>query len=119
MFKQAFLFVVFAFSVVNCMKSKPLLLVKITEIEYETLYEVENDIYKDCGNLTIIFISFLVNFFNVSLKIATIKGSETGKIKSVTITDCNQAPCIFKKGNNYTLTLSFDSSKNVSLFLRV
>jgi len=48
MFKPAFLFVVFALSIANCMKSKPLLLVKITEIEYE--YEVENDIYKDCGN---------------------------------------------------------------------
>jgi hypothetical protein len=52
MFKTVFLFVIFALSITNCLNSKPILLVKITEIEYETFYEVENDIYKDCGNLT-------------------------------------------------------------------
>ncbi len=37
-------------------------------------------------------------------------GSETGSISDVLIKDCTKAPCIFHKGENYTLNLKFTSS---------
>lgn len=61
----------------------------------------KNDIYKDCGKL------FKLNFKNLIF----FKGSDTGSINKITITGCQQAPCIFIKGNNYTLDLEFTSSK--------
>lgn len=39
-------------------------------------------------------------------------GSKTGSIESVDITGCTKAPCVFQKGQNYTLDLSFKSITN-------
>jgi hypothetical protein len=37
-------------------------------------------------------------------------GSETGIIKSISVTDCPAVPCIFQRGKNYTLDLTFESN---------
>ena len=54
------------------------------------------DIYKDCGkfNSLLTLISLKSKFVHY-LK----KGSQTGSITSVKITDCDKAPCIFMRGN--------------------
>ncbi|CAF1142595.1 unnamed protein product [Brachionus calyciflorus] len=82
MFKKAEIFFVLLVSIIEAKR----VLINFSDKEvfnFNKLTKI-NDIYKDCG-------------------------SETGTINKVTITDCNQAPCVFNKGKNYTLELEFVS----------
>ena len=68
-------------------------------------------IYKDCGKIKIKKSCPAYKLQNKMCLIFLIKGSVTGAITDVNITDCIVLPCVFKRGNNYTLDLSFNSSK--------
>ncbi len=41
--------------------------------------------------------------------IVVFKGSQTGQIVGLNVTGCTKPPCIFLKGNNYTMDLMFTS----------
>jgi len=46
------------------------------------------------------------NIFKIPL------GSKSGSIVDVDITGCTKAPCLFQRGQNYTLTLKFKANAN-------
>ncbi len=89
-----------------------------------------HDIYKDCGRIFKMMSIIKLKIFHFSVFIN--KGSQTGSITNVSITDCDKPPCMFVRGTyiyfcyqigrfiysktiyflgkNYTLALNFLSS---------
>lgn len=44
-------------------------------------------------------------------------GSKTGAIVDVSVTNCTQLPCVFVRGNDYSISIKFKSSKHNNIII--